>query len=468
MPKVSKEEISWYTVIRGHRLKMDKIAHQLQDKGCNQYQHMKDLIKCKPCQEPEAREENCLFKDFRAFHCHETGLRFGYFFPDAIQQRSPLSHSSKRFNQNKPYDPEDRTYLKSKLRDILKETFAQDQPPIHHRAKSQQQSLLRKGFEGYRHVCDICLTSIFNYHYFCPACAIDICLHCYSRWRHVKKDPNKSMCHKGLNHSPQMFRLSQKYSKEDISVVREELDDLEDKDIDVIGDEPDAPMDDEANTQKPDPSLLPLTPDSDDQRAGYIEKEECGPVIMIKESGYARSLSLDNNTDNDKDAGSPSLPADVTDNNKSDNNNSNNIASAKDKDVPINQNKYDHLDGVTMTEPTDRSLPTTIANAATMTTKIFQEIWQDKNPLLVENCLDNSTVSWNPKYFGEKYGNQEIEVIDCKDNSKHISTAKEFFDSYESEEKLAAYCDKLSTSNVIKIKVKHCIIIIIIIMTIEC
>jgi hypothetical protein len=79
--------------------------------------------------------------------------------------------------------------------------------------------------------------------------------------------------------------------------------------------------------------------------------------------------------------------------------------------------------------------------------------------------LDNSTVSWNPKYFGEKYGNQEIEVIDCKDNSKHVSTAKEFFDSYESEEKLAAYCDKLSTSNVIKIKVKHCIIII---MTIKC
>jgi hypothetical protein len=36
------------------------------------------------------------------------------------------------------------------------------------------------------------------------------------------------------------------------------------------------------------------------------------------------------------------------------------------------QNRYAHLDDVTMTEATDRSLPTTIANAAKMTTKQFQ------------------------------------------------------------------------------------------------
>jgi non-homologous end joining protein Ku len=76
--------------------------------------------------------------------------------------------------------------------------------------------------------------------------------------------------------------------------------------------------------------------------------------------------------------------------------------------------------------------------------------------------MDGSTVSWDPKNFSEKYGEQEIEVIDCKDNSKHASTAKEFFGSYESDEKLAAYCDKLSTSNVIKIKVSYHLYIIII------
>jgi lysine-specific demethylase 3 len=118
------------------------------------------------------------------------------------------------------------------------------------------------------------------------------------------------------------------------------------------------------------------------------------------------------------------------------------------------KNRYDHLDDVTMDEAANHSLPTAIANAVTMTTKKFQEIWRDKNPLLVQNYMDGSTVSWDPKYFSEQYGDQEIEVIDCQDYSKHTSTAKEFFDSYESEEKLAAYCEKLGTSKVTKIKVR--------------
>jgi hypothetical protein len=118
------------------------------------------------------------------------------------------------------------------------------------------------------------------------------------------------------------------------------------------------------------------------------------------------------------------------------------------------QNRYAHLDDVTMAETTDRSLPTTIANAAKMTTKLFQEIWQDKDPLLVKNCMDASKVSWDPKYFSKQYGDREIEVIDCKNGSKHHSTGKEFFDSYESADKLSEYCDKLGTSKVIKIKVR--------------
>jgi hypothetical protein len=281
-----------------------------------------------------------------------------------------LTHSSNRFNKNKPYDQADRSYLKGKLRGILKETIALDQPIGKSRRKSKA-GVLRNGFEGYRHVCDICLTSIFNHHYFFPACAIDICMHCHDNWKEVKKDSNKTACHDGLSHCPQVFILAQKYSQQDIDVVMGELEASDD----IVGDKSEVQMENEMSVQKPD------------QGSG-------------------------------------------------------------------SQNRYTHLDDVTMAEATDRSLPTTIANTAKMTAKQFQEIWQDKDPLLVKNCMDASKVSWDPKYFSEQYGDQEIEVIDCKNGSKHNSTAKEFFDSYESEDKLSVYCDKLGTSKVIKIKVR--------------
>jgi hypothetical protein len=60
-----------------------------------------------------------------------------YYFPGAIQERSSLTHSSNRFNKNKPYDQADRSYLKAKLRGILKETIAQDQPIGKSRRKSK-------------------------------------------------------------------------------------------------------------------------------------------------------------------------------------------------------------------------------------------------------------------------------------------------------------------------------------------
>jgi hypothetical protein len=127
---------------------------------------------------------------------------------------------SKRFNQHKPYDPADRTYLKANLRDILKQSFAQNQPICKGRGKPQR-AVLREGFEGYRHVCDICLTSIFNCHYFCPGCTIDVCLNCYNNWNDVKNDTGKTACHGGLSYSPHVFTLAKKYSELDVDVVME-------------------------------------------------------------------------------------------------------------------------------------------------------------------------------------------------------------------------------------------------------
>jgi hypothetical protein len=90
----------------------------------------------------------------------------------------------------------------------LETTIAQYHPVGKARGKSQR-PVLRSGFKVYQHVCDCCLTSIFNY-YFCPACAVDICCQCYSNWSKIKKDAMKTACRDGLRHSLQVFTLAKK------------------------------------------------------------------------------------------------------------------------------------------------------------------------------------------------------------------------------------------------------------------
>ncbi|KAI8874682.1 hypothetical protein K501DRAFT_315515, partial [Backusella circina FSU 941] len=101
---------------------------------------------------------------------------------------------------------------------------------------------------------------------------------------------------------------------------------------------------------------------------------------------------------------------------------------------------------------TSTPLPTMICDVATIKANTFQQIWQHKDPLLVES-LEKSSVSWHPNHFGDNYGNEVIEVIGCSDNSKRASISKESFTSYKSEKKLEAYCRKLGTYKVIKNKI---------------
>jgi hypothetical protein len=120
MPKLSNKQKQFHAAVAKDRKLKSNSGLELQINSCNHYEEIQGIVKCGPCQEPGAEEISCLFKNFRAFRTQKKGLKFGYYFPDAIQERSPLTHSSNRFNNNKPYDQADRSYLKAKLRDILK------------------------------------------------------------------------------------------------------------------------------------------------------------------------------------------------------------------------------------------------------------------------------------------------------------------------------------------------------------
>ncbi|KAI8879584.1 hypothetical protein K501DRAFT_276434 [Backusella circina FSU 941] len=260
MPKITNARRNLYNKVNNHKKNLHEYDVELQHKSCNQYKEMLNILKCNRCLDPYANEEEYLLKRFRAFCANKKGL-------DLV---------------------------------IISLTQLSRDPPLSFNFKSTKSSLTKE-FEEYRHVCDVCLTSIFNLHYVCSGCAINLCIHCYNYWRQVKNDPKKTACHRGLKHAPQMFTVSQKYASEDMETLMMEL------------------------------------------------NEEV-----------------------------------------------------------ITSNK--------------------------------------KKNLATEESVVSGELS------RENYSDQEIETISSRDNSKHISTTREFSGSYESEENLKEYCERLGTSKVINIK----------------
>ncbi|KAI8887813.1 hypothetical protein K501DRAFT_268427 [Backusella circina FSU 941] len=50
---------------------------ELQHKSCNQCEEIVNIVKCNACFDPDSSDEECLFRDFRAFCADKKGLKFG-------------------------------------------------------------------------------------------------------------------------------------------------------------------------------------------------------------------------------------------------------------------------------------------------------------------------------------------------------------------------------------------------------
>ncbi|KAI8887833.1 hypothetical protein K501DRAFT_268446 [Backusella circina FSU 941] len=318
--------------------------------SCNQCKGIANLFKCNECFDPYANEEECLFKEFRAFYVKKKGFKFGYYFPDAVQQIFSLSQSN---------------------------------------------------FEEYCHVCNICLTSIFNFHYVCSGCAINVCIHCYNNWRQLKDDPKKTTCHNGLKHAPQMFTLSQKHTSEDMDTIMMELDE-EDVLLGGSGADAEAVLNEKLEIKNINSVVLPVNPDSDDQHFDYVEDRGSSSNALLQERSSGGVRAYDDDSTHSVSVDGHGIGANYE------------AVSHKDEGVTnSNEKKRNCLEDAIMTEETSMSLPTMIVNGVTLTTRKFQEIWQKKDPLLVENYLERSShrgilsfLDWHPKDDFEEIFNE--------------------------------------------------------------
>ncbi|KAI8881591.1 hypothetical protein K501DRAFT_274454 [Backusella circina FSU 941] len=231
MPKIINAGRNLYNKVNNHKKNLHEYDVELQHKSCNQYKEILNILTCNKCFDPYANEEEYLFKEFRAFCVNKKGLNLVIISLTQLSRDPPPSRSRHHFQCS--------TCCISSFKST--------------------KSSLTKDFEEYRHVCDVCLTSIFNLHYVCSGCAIDVCLHYYNNWR--------------------------QYASEDMETMMIEL-----NEEDTVMEESDAEavLNEKLEMKSIDSVVLTVTPGPGDQHFDYIEDRGSSSNALLQE----RSSSL--------------------------------------------------------------------------------------------------------------------------------------------------------------------------------
>ncbi|KAG2229914.1 hypothetical protein INT48_008295 [Thamnidium elegans] len=172
----------------------------VQDKPCNNPPFDKFNASCRGCEE----EESCSFMGLRGFKVSKkTGkLLHGPYFPPTKKYNPLRRLKSLRFNTEPPSQKAP-SYAMNKIKSAF------------HKILLRQKDALSKDFlnapirrenpEGYRHFCDSCYTSLFNYHFICSTCALEICPECFDKLSTTTSDDALLDCIKGDKHLKEEF-----------------------------------------------------------------------------------------------------------------------------------------------------------------------------------------------------------------------------------------------------------------------
>ncbi|KAI9274696.1 hypothetical protein BDA99DRAFT_533313 [Phascolomyces articulosus] len=227
----------------------------------------------------------------------------------------------------------------------------------------------RAPFTNVRHVCDVCLTSIFNLHYMCAVCAMDICVDCYDKDWEEKDNLRIAHCTYRRTHTKDHLVPVIKYELKTLQKFQEQcsqmdVDDNHDKNMTTttipVNGENDPLL--AATSTTPPPAMTTAEPEKENEEAEPIEKEEQTIV--------------------------------------------------KDETV---KEKNDFL----------------IVDADVVTLEDFRACWRQGKPVMVQNVIDShSQELWSPESFIKKYGKTETDVIDCKTGFVDITHVKDFFEAY--------------------------------------
>lgn len=138
--------------------------------------------------------------------------------------------------ENPPTKMDIRTsiYLLRKVGDQFCEVWKADNQAMEDNVSRESQIAWKKIVHGVREMCDVCATTIFNYHWTCGDCGFTVCPDCYrdrkvlvlSAWSKNKKERDEYswlLCHKKEPHKIESLILTQIVAGKSLDILEQQI-----------------------------------------------------------------------------------------------------------------------------------------------------------------------------------------------------------------------------------------------------
>ncbi|CAG8598278.1 16443_t:CDS:2 [Cetraspora pellucida] len=197
------EDTEDFLIDNGQDLSESSNIH-LQKKPCyiSPYDRFDACISCLP-----SSEEQCRFQNFRVFN---------QFSSDKSYPRICFSSNNKplpKFTYNNIISSDKNDQY---IRKTIASTFRNILLKEHYHLKTFKNVMICRVLESdIRHLCDHCVTTIFNGYWMCSFCGTEICLDCYSEW----DDFSKSRCKKGRVHNKENYFPISHLTQHDVQIL---------------------------------------------------------------------------------------------------------------------------------------------------------------------------------------------------------------------------------------------------------
>ncbi|KAI7877879.1 uncharacterized protein EV154DRAFT_472170 [Mucor mucedo] len=359
-----------------------------------------DMI-CNSC----AEEQPCSFMGLRGFEIStiDGSLVYGPYFPET--KKNDLLHSSRslRFN-GKPYSPGAKKYALNQIRSTLRKVLERQKDA---RSYYNNKAVQRDHTEGYRHLCDTCSTTIFNKHYVCASCAMEICIECYDDLQNMTEGIHTHPKSTNNKHARAEFVLFSKFAKKSISTLLK------------------------STIPKAARSLMRKVKKENDPSAAAMvttshDTISTGKIIMLP---ISLDFILINHFIFKKQVINPSQQS------------------------SLSTSSLSHLfSGVKDEQRTSQDGQQFLKiEACNLNLDLFQQHWQTHRPIHVTNSTGNSEFEWTPAMFSTLCGTDTIQATDY-DNSVFELNGKDYFDAFSDRKRRQRLCKKLGSSEVLKVK----------------
>ncbi|GAA5800297.1 hypothetical protein HPULCUR_005723 [Helicostylum pulchrum] len=179
----------------------------------------KVIVQDEPCNDAPCRgceaEEACSFLGLRGFKVSKkTGkLLHGPYFP-STNNSSPLQRLKSLCFNTKPPTKKSPSYAMNKIKSTFHNILVKQKGALSKNGLNTP--IRRENPEGYRHFCDSCYNSLFNYHFVCSTCALEICPDCYDKFTTLTSDDPLFDCVKGDTHVKEEFVVVSKLPEDEM------------------------------------------------------------------------------------------------------------------------------------------------------------------------------------------------------------------------------------------------------------